>query len=110
MSSIYAQWIRNANEKAGSRMQQGTSEFAAVVTRLERLEKQNRLMKQLGVVFLLLVGTVFLMGQVSQIVLWKQMMFIFTDSTGRVRAILGIPSHIPLTDRPAFSLMDEAGT
>ena len=46
-------------------MEPGTSELTTVMNRLERLEKQNRRIKQIGALALILLGSVFLMGQAS---------------------------------------------
>jgi hypothetical protein len=92
-------------------MESGTAEWPAIAARLERLEKQNRRMKQLGAMVLLVVGSVFLMGQAAptpRIVEANE--FIVKDTNGRVRGRFGIPPHLPLTNGPALSLMDEKGT
>ena len=44
-------------------MERGTPELEGVMNRLERLEKQNRRYKQVGALALILLGSVFLMGQ-----------------------------------------------
>lgn len=44
-------------------METGTSEWTAVMNRLEKLEKQNRRMKQLGVLALILVCSVLPTGK-----------------------------------------------
>ena len=71
-------------------MESGTPELAAVMNRLERLEKQNRRMKQVGAVALVLIGSVLLMGQVAPYRTVEANRFMLKDAFGRTRAELDI--------------------
>jgi hypothetical protein len=85
-------------------MESGTSEFAAVMTRLERLEKQNRRIRQMGALTLLLIGSVFLMGQATGKRSLEANEFILRDASGKVRAKLFIDQ-----DGPQFALFGTDG-
>ena len=69
-------------------MEPETSELTTVMNRLVRLEKQNRRMKQLGVLVLIAVGSVLLMGQVPAKRTVEANEFMLKDTSGRLRAIL----------------------
>jgi hypothetical protein len=79
--------------------------------RVSRLERQNRRLKQLGVLALLALGSVFLMGQaktakappVKAVKPQEAGRFVLKDSLGRTRAELGL-----FADRPALVLYDYA--
>jgi len=66
-------------------MEPGTSEFAAVMNRLERLEIQNRRFKQIGALALILLGSVFLMGQASPPRTVEATRFVLKDANGKSR-------------------------
>ncbi|MBI2816503.1 MAG: hypothetical protein HYX72_06160 [Acidobacteria bacterium] len=69
-------------------MEPGTSEGTALTARLERLEKQNRRMKQIGALALIVIGSVLLMGHASSKRTVEANEFKLKDSSGKVRAIL----------------------
>src|SRR5262245_42321505 len=82
-----------------------TAEFASVVARLEKLEKENRRLKRLGVGVVLLGATALLMGgQATKTVEAEK--FVLRDTNGRQRAALGLTRS---ADDPsvAFILYDE---
>ena len=62
-------------------MESGTSEWTAVMNRLERLEKQNRRMKQIGALALVLIGAVLLMGQATPTKTVEANEFILRDTS-----------------------------
>ena len=78
----------------------------SVLERLEKLEKQNRTLKRVGMLVLALFGLVLLMGQTlpgRRII--EAEGFILRDATGKMRAALGISEGAP-----HLSLLDEEGT
>ena len=84
--------------------EQGTSEFTAVVNRLEQLEKQNRRFKQVGVLALILLGSVFLMGQASPPRSIEANEFVLKDANGRIRGKWSMNG-----DSALFTLLDSKG-
>jgi len=86
------------------RTEPGTSELTAVVNRLEKLEKQNRRFKQIGALALILLGSVFLMGQASPPRTVEASEFVLRDADGRMRAWLGTQG-----DATALALYDKNG-
>ncbi len=89
-------------------MESGTSEWTLVMNRLERLEKKNRKMKQIGALALILIGAVLLVGQVSSKRRVEANEFIVKDDSGRVRGELSA-SLGPKLDSPYLALMDASG-
>ena len=61
-----------------------------MLARIEALERQNRLLKQIAVGGLLLLVTVAVMGVSSPSRTIEAQRFVLTDSTGRTRAVLGM--------------------
>ena len=59
-----------------------------VMNRLERLEKQNRRIKQIGALALILIASVLLMGQASSKRTVEANQFMLKDTSGRLRATL----------------------
>jgi len=62
-----------------------TPDWTAVVERLEKLERQNRRLKQAGAVALIIAAAVLLMGQVSQNRTVEANEFVLKNSNGDVR-------------------------
>ena len=60
-----------------------TSEWSAVIGRLEKLEKQNRRMKQAGIAGLLFISCVLLMGQAPSTKTVEANEFVLRDSGGK---------------------------
>ena len=85
-------------------MESGTTEWAAMMNRLERLEKQNRRFKQIGALALILVGSVLLMGQAPITRTVEANEFIVKDANGKQRASLGL-----FGNQPTLSLFGESG-
>ena len=66
-------------------MSSPTPDWTAVVARLEKLERQNRRMKQAGAVALILAAAVLLMGQAPATRTVEANEFVLKDSSGTVR-------------------------
>ena len=65
-----------------------TSDWSVVMERLEKLEKQNRGLKQAGAVALIVVAAILLMGQAATKKTVEANEFILKDASGKVRAKL----------------------
>ncbi len=65
-----------------------STNWLAVSIRLEKLERQNRRLKQVGAVALILTVSVLLLGQASPKKTVEANEFILNDTTGKTRAIL----------------------
>ncbi len=81
-------------------------ELVAVVERLEELEQQNRRLKLMGVMVLILAGAGLLMGQVvpsSRTVEAEQ--FVLKDVSGKPRGILAIRAD----GTPRLEFLEEDG-
>jgi hypothetical protein len=64
-------------------------ELRVIKTRLENVERQNRYMKLVGIVAILLIGSLFIMGQTTfrnRVIEAEK--FVLVDSKGHTRAIL----------------------
>jgi hypothetical protein len=85
-------------------MQPGTPEFAAVVNRLEKLETQIRHFKQIGALTLILLGSVFLMGQASPPRTIEANAFVLKDANDRIRGEWSMNG-----DSALFTLLDSKG-
>lgn len=85
-------------------MEPGTSEWPAMMNRLERLEKQNRSFKQIGTLGLILIGSVLLMGQASPKRTVEANEFVLKDSSARIRGRLSIKN-----DGPMLELLGNSG-
>ncbi len=72
-----------------------TSNWQALTERVEKLEGQNRRLKQIGAVVLVIAAAVLLMGQASPNRTVEANEFILTDSGGRERAKLHMASYGP---------------
>ena len=82
-------------------MSSPTPDWTAVVERLEKLEKQNRRLKQAGAVALILAAAVLLMGQASPNRTVEANRFVLTDRSGNEQGVLMLkPSG------PSFMLLD----
>ena len=91
-----------------------TSDWTAVVGRLEKLEKQNRRLKQVGAVALVLAVALLLMGQVWQTQAVNAQApatrtveaneFVLKDANGKVRGRWSMTAL-----GPAFALLDGKG-
>ena len=81
--------------------------------RLLKLEKQNRRLKQVGAVALLVVTVLLIMGEASQKKTFEADEFILRDNSGNVRARLSM--NVPTGAAPGFPaaaqlvLFDEKG-
>lgn len=85
-------------------MSEQTSELSRILARLERVEGQNRRLKQLLLITLLLIGAVFLMGQTRSNRIVEAEKFVLKDAKGKERAKLEMDG-----DKPTLSLLsDEA--
>jgi hypothetical protein len=78
----------------------------AILTRLDRLEAQNRRLKRAGVGALVIAAAVLLMGQARPVRTVEAQNFLLKDANGTVRARLSIE----LADRPTLSLLDAHGS
>jgi hypothetical protein len=83
------------HRESGGEMEPGTSEWNALTARLEKLEKQNRRTKQVGIVILILIGSVLLMGQAATKTTLEANEFLLKDATGKVRGRLDISNAEP---------------
>jgi len=86
-------------------MAENTSELSGIMSRLEQVEKENRALKFVGTVILLVLGAVLLMAQSRTGRTVEAENFVLRDSRGNVRATLGIE----LEDRPTLTLRDARG-
>jgi len=83
-----------------------TADLAAVVTRLEKVERQNWRMKVGGLMVLLVTGTALLMGQaMPKATTVEAETFLVRDATGKQRAAL----HMAPEGGVALSFFDPAG-
>jgi hypothetical protein len=83
-----------------------TADLAAVVTRLERVERQNWRLKVGGTLALLVAGAGLLMGQaMPKATTMEAEAFVLRDATGKQRAAL----HLAADGGPALSFFDPAG-
>lgn len=83
-----------------------TSDLAVVVTRLEKVERQNWWMKVAGIMVLLVASAGLLMGQaMSKATTVEAEAFIVRDATGKQRAAL----HLAPDGGVALSFFDPAG-
>jgi hypothetical protein len=80
------------------------SALAGFVSRLERVERQNRMLKGGGLVAMLLAMMVLVMGQARTNRTVETENLILKDETGRTRAELRM-----LSDRPTLRFFDPAG-
>ena len=85
-------------------MESGTSEWTVVMNRLEKLEKQNRRMKQAGALVLILAAALVLMGQAPATRTVEANDFVLKDESGKVRGRLYMTAL-----GPSFALLDENG-
>lgn len=83
-----------------------TPDLTAVVTRLEKVERQNRRMKVGGIMVLLVAGVGLLMGQaMPKATTVEAEAFVVRDATGKQRAAL----HLAPDGGATLSLFDPAG-
>ncbi|HSB69691.1 MAG TPA: hypothetical protein VLT62_10190 [Candidatus Methylomirabilis sp.] len=83
-----------------------TPDLAAVVTRLERVERQNRRMRVGGIMVLLVASVGLLMGQaMPKATTVEAEAFVVRDSTGKQRVAL----HLAPDGGAALSFFDPAG-
>ena len=71
-------------------MSSPTPDWTAVVERLEKLERQNRRMKQVGAVALIIAAAVLLMGQASPNRTVEANEFVLQDESGAVHGRFGL--------------------
>ena len=84
-------------------MEPGALNLEIMSGRLEKLERQNRRMKQAGAVVLLFAGALLLMGQAPPRRMVEANEFVLKDGNGRVRAILSAATS------PTLYFLDENG-
>ena len=72
-----------------------TTDLQAVLERLEKLEKQNRWLRRVGAMFLILAASVLLMGQAAPKRTVEANEFILKDANGKKRARLFTTAHGP---------------
>ena len=72
--------------------------------RLERLEKENRQMKKIGIVAIVFASVIFMSGQAKTNKVVEANEFRLVDSAGKVRALLSMNSG------PELSFYDDHGT
>jgi hypothetical protein len=83
------------------------SELTTIMQRVEKLEKQNRRMKQIGITLIMVAASLLSMGQKSAVQRTVEANeFVLIDGNGHRRAALG--SYGKAGD-PSFSLLDEKG-
>jgi len=80
------------------------NELTPFVERLERLERQNRLLKRAGVIGLFLVGSLLWMGQTRPVRMLEAQRFVLRDANGKRQAELG-----QIDGSPALVFFDSAG-
>lgn len=86
-------------------METQTSELQAILHRVERLEKQNRMLKQLGLLAVVLLGSLLLMAQArSTPKAVGASLFTLHDADGNIRAKLAL-----CADSPCLSFLDREG-
>ena len=76
-------------------MSSPTPDWPTVVERLEKLERQNRRMKQVGAAVLVLVAAMLLMGQASPNRTVEANEFVLKDANGKMQARLGLTANAP---------------
>jgi hypothetical protein len=76
-----------------------------MLTRLGRVERENRRLKQIGLGVLVLAGAVLLMAQARPNRTIEAESFVLKDANGRIRARL----EMDLGNRPTLSLLDAKG-
>src|ERR1043166_330449 len=77
-------------------------DLSVLVTRLEKLERQNRVFKILGVLIILAGGAMLLMGARPMEVLQAER-FVLVDPSGQTAATLGLDG----SGRPGLSIKDK---
>ena len=82
-----------------------TPDLAAVVARLDKMERQNRRLKLAGLVLLVLAAAGLLMGQALPKRIIEAEKFLVKDRQGKVRAKLEVGEH----DTPSLFLYDKEG-
>jgi len=85
-------------------MSSPTPDWTAVVERLEKLERQNRRLKQMGAVALLIAAAVLLMGQASPNRTVEANEFVLRDGNGKVRGTFSMADL-----GPQLALLDANG-
>ena len=83
------------------------SDIAGILARLERVERQNRWIKRVGVVVVILVGATFLMGAQAQRGETEAERFVVKDKNNNFRAVLGMSKG--KAEAPWLLLTDEKG-
>lgn len=78
-----------------------TADWSVIIERLEKLERQNLRMKQVGIVALVLAAAVVLMGQAPANRIVEAERFVLKDKGGNVRGSLAI-----FADGPGLELYD----
>jgi hypothetical protein len=82
-----------------------TPDVSEILTRLGRVERENRRLKQLGLGVLVLAGAVLLMALTRPNRTLEAQKFVLKDANGGIRATL----EMELGDRPTLSLRDAKG-
>lgn len=81
-----------------------TSDVPSLAARLEKIERENRILKLSGLIFVLTVGVVLAMAQAPAKRTLEATEFVLKDSTGATRATLGI-----VRNEPMLTLIDASG-
>jgi len=84
-------------------METQTFDLKSLSDRVEKLEKQNRRLKQIGLTVIVLISAIFVSGQAKTGKVIEASAFHLVDASGRVRADLSISN----LQAPTLSLSDE---
>jgi len=76
-------------------MSDQTVHLAAIVDRVEKLEKQDRRIRCVAFVALVLVSTILLMGQARPTRVVEANAFLLKDATGKLRGALRVGLQVP---------------
>jgi len=86
-----------------------TSDWQALTGRVEKLERQNRRLKQAGAVALIIAAAVLLMGQASTSRTVEANEFVLKDASGKVRAKLSIVGDLGGVNVAQLAFTDPQG-
>lgn len=82
-----------------------SAELSSVLSRLEKVERENSRLKRIGLGVLLVIGAALLMGQTRSNRIIEAEGFVLKDANGRTRGKLSME----LSDRPSLTLLDTRG-
>jgi hypothetical protein len=77
-------------------MESSTLDLSTLATRVEKLERQNRLFKRAALALLLLPAVMLVMGQARPTRTLEAQAFVLTDANGFKRADLSVPTDLPV--------------